>query len=57
MSMGVAYPACIVAEMVVKGEITGEGILSPATDIPCDVFMDRLNEKGITIKEAIESGP
>ena len=54
MSMGVAYPACIVAEMIVKGEITGKGVLSPAKDVPCDVFMDRLNKKGIQVKETIE---
>jgi saccharopine dehydrogenase-like NADP-dependent oxidoreductase len=57
MSMGVAYPACIVAEMIVKGEITGEGILSPATDVPCNVFLDRLSKKGITIMETIEPAP
>ncbi|MGD8344929.1 MAG: saccharopine dehydrogenase C-terminal domain-containing protein [Desulfobacterales bacterium] len=55
MSMGVAYPACIAAEMIVKGEITGKGVLSPATDVPCDVFLDQLNKKGIKIKETIES--
>ena len=54
MSMGVAYPACIVAEMIVKGEITNKGILSPVTDVPCDAFMDRLQKRGITIEERIE---
>jgi saccharopine dehydrogenase-like NADP-dependent oxidoreductase len=54
MSMGVAYPACIVAEMIVKGEITRKGILSPATDVPCDLFMDQLNKRGIKINETIE---
>jgi saccharopine dehydrogenase-like NADP-dependent oxidoreductase len=55
MSMGVAYPACIAAEMIVKGEITRKGVLSPATNVPCDVFLDQLNKKGIKIKENIES--
>jgi len=54
MSMGVAYPACITAEMIVKGEIKRKGVLSPAIDVPCDAFMDRLNTKGIRIKETIE---
>jgi lysine 6-dehydrogenase len=54
MSMGVAYPACIVAEMIVKGEITKKGVLSPALDVPCDVFMDRLNRRGIRVTETIE---
>jgi lysine 6-dehydrogenase len=34
MSMGVAYPACIAAEMIVNGEITEKGVLSPAIDVP-----------------------
>ena len=54
MSMGVAYPACIAAEMIVKGEISAKGVLSPATDVPCDVFMDRLNKKGIGVNEKID---
>jgi saccharopine dehydrogenase-like NADP-dependent oxidoreductase len=54
MSMGVAYPACIVAEMIVKGEITAKGVLSPAIDVPYDLFLDRLNKRGITVKETIE---
>ena len=45
MSMGVAYPACIVAEMIVKGIIKKKGVLSPAKDIPPDLFMDRTEEK------------
>lgn len=54
MSMGVAYPACIVAEMIVRGEITQKGVLSPAMDVPCDLFMDRLNKRGIRVNETIE---
>jgi len=54
MSMGVAYPACIVAEMLVKGEITRKGVLSPMTDVPCDAFMDRMHRRGITLHEMIE---
>ena len=54
MSMGVAYPACIAAEMIVKEEIAGKGVLSPATDVPCDLFMDQLNKRGIKVNEKIE---
>jgi len=54
MSMGVAYPAGIAAEMIVNGEITKKGVLSPAKDVPCDLFMDQLNRRGINIKEKIE---
>jgi saccharopine dehydrogenase-like NADP-dependent oxidoreductase len=54
MSMGVAYPACIAAEMIVKGDITRKGVLSPAIDVPCDVFLDQLDKRGIRIKDSIE---
>jgi saccharopine dehydrogenase-like NADP-dependent oxidoreductase len=54
MSMGVAYPACIAAEMIVRGDITRKGVLSPATDVPCDLFMDQLNKRGIKVNETIE---
>jgi saccharopine dehydrogenase-like NADP-dependent oxidoreductase len=54
MSMGVAYPACIAAEMIVWGAITQKGVLSPATDVPCDVFLDQLNMRGIKVNQTIE---
>ena len=54
MSMGVAYPACIVAEMIVKGEIAKKGVLSPARDIPLGLFMTELKKRGIKIKDAFE---
>ena len=54
MSMGVAYPACIAAEMIVKGDINRKGVLSPATDVPCDLFLDQLNKRGIKVNETIE---
>ena len=54
MSMGVAYPACIAAEMIVKGDITRKGVLSPVKDVPCDLFIDQLNKRGIKVNETIE---
>ena len=54
MSMGVAYPACIVAEMIVNGEIDKKGVLSPAIDVPPDLFIDRLNKRGIKVEETVE---
>jgi len=54
MSMGVAYPVCIVAEMIVKGKIEKKGVLSPVRDIPPDLFMTELEKRGIKVKERIE---
>ncbi len=54
MSTGVAYPACIAAEMIVRGKITRKGVLSPALDVPCDLFLEQLKKRGITINETFE---
>jgi saccharopine dehydrogenase-like NADP-dependent oxidoreductase len=54
MSLGVGYPACIVAQMIGKGEIEKRGVLSPATDIPYEAFVKGLMERGIKIDEKAE---
>jgi len=54
MSMGVAYPTCIAAEMIVKGEITRKGVLSPAIDIPPEVFLKKLETRGIEMTQVFE---
>ncbi len=54
MSKGVAYTACIVAKMIVKGEIKEKGVLSPITHIPVAPFMERLKKRGIVISEKME---
>jgi len=51
MSMGVAYPACIAAEMIFKQKITKTGVLSPAKDIPPDLFMAELKKRSIKVTE------
>jgi len=55
MNMGVAYPACIIAEKIVYGEIKQKGVLSPAVDIPCQRFLERLKTKGIVVRERIDA--
>jgi lysine 6-dehydrogenase len=57
MSMGVAYPACIAAEMIVKGTIEKKGVLSPAKDISPDLFMAELKKRGIQVKISNEIIP
>ena len=54
MSMGVAYPACIAAEMIVKGIIEKKGVLSPAKDVPPDLFMTELKKRDIKVKDVFE---
>jgi saccharopine dehydrogenase-like NADP-dependent oxidoreductase len=56
MNQGVGYPVSIVAHMMANKEIERKGLLSPATDIPYDSFMEQLGLHGITIDEKEEIG-
>ncbi|TET85315.1 MAG: saccharopine dehydrogenase [Desulfobacteraceae bacterium] len=56
MNQGVGYPVSIVARMMANKEIERKGLLSPATDIPYDSFMEQLGLRGITIDEKEEIG-
>ncbi len=56
MNQGVGYPVNIVARMMANKEIERKGLLSPATDIPYDSFMEQLGLRGITIDEKEEIG-
>lgn len=51
MSLGVGYPASIVAQMIAGGLIAGKGVLNPALDVPYEPFMAALHERGILIHE------
>jgi len=56
MNQGVGYPVSIVARMMANQEIEKKGLLSPATDIPYDSFMEQLGLRGITIDVKEEIG-
>ena len=53
MSLGVGIPASIVAQMIVSGEISKNGVLNPAVDVPYEPFMAELEKRGIFIKEEV----
>jgi saccharopine dehydrogenase-like NADP-dependent oxidoreductase len=54
MSLGVGFPASIVAQMLAAGEITPKGVLNPALHIPYAPFMKALAERGIIVREEAE---
>jgi lysine 6-dehydrogenase len=53
MSLGVGYPASIVAQMIGGGVIAGKGVLNPALDVPYEPFMAALHERGLLIHEEV----
>lgn len=55
MNRTVGFTASIVAQMVVRREIKGRGLLTPVRDIPYKQFLAEINKRGIHIKEKIET--
>ena len=53
MSLGVGYPASIVAQMLARREITTPGLLTPLLDVPDGRFFDELARRGITVTETV----
>lgn len=49
MQRTVGYTASIGVQMVLRGDITKRGLLSPTRDIPVDKFVVELEKRGITI--------
>jgi len=54
MSLGVGFPASIVAQMIASGEITPKGVLNPALHVPHAPFMAALAQRGIIVTEEEE---
>jgi len=54
MSLGVGFPASIVAQMIASGQITQKGVLNPALDVPYAQFMAALTQRGIVVNEEVE---
>ena len=50
MNRTVGYTASIGAQMILRGDITKRGLLSPLTDIPTDIFFQELRQRGITVQ-------
>ncbi|MGX9176876.1 saccharopine dehydrogenase family protein [Mesorhizobium sp. BHbdii] len=53
MSLGVGYPASIVAQMLARSEITEPGLLNPLLHVPDGRFLDELARRGIRVSETI----
>jgi lysine 6-dehydrogenase len=50
MNRTVGYTASIGTQMILRGEITRRGLLTPLSDIPTDVFLAELRERGILVR-------
>jgi len=50
MQRTVGYTASIGAQMILNGQITKRGLLTPTRDIPSDSLIEELEKRGITIQ-------
>jgi len=57
MAKGVGYPASIVAQMLVSGEITARGVLTPTHHVPALPFITQLGARGIQVAVTEERLP
>ena len=53
MSLGVGYPASIVAQMLARREIAQAGLLNPLAHVPDGLFLAELAKRGIPVTETI----
>nr|WP_245271303.1 saccharopine dehydrogenase C-terminal domain-containing protein [Mesorhizobium sp. LNJC372A00] len=53
MSLGVGYPASIVAQMLARREITTPGLLNPLQHVPDTSFFEELARRGIKVAETV----
>ncbi|RRI06504.1 saccharopine dehydrogenase family protein [Mesorhizobium tamadayense] len=53
MSLGVGYPASIVAQMLARGDIATSGLLNPLLHVPDGRFLDQLAMRGIRVTETV----
>ncbi|UDL89085.1 saccharopine dehydrogenase family protein [Mesorhizobium sp. PAMC28654] len=53
MSLGVGYPASIVAQMLAHREIATPGLLNPLLHVPDEPFFDALARRGIKVTETV----
>ena len=53
MSLGVGYPASIVAQMLARREIATPGLLNPLLHVPDGRFFDELSRRGIQVAELV----
>jgi saccharopine dehydrogenase-like NADP-dependent oxidoreductase len=50
MQRTVGYTLSIGAQMILRGDIQKRGLLSPVSDVPADIFLAELRQRGISVE-------
>lgn len=53
MNRTVGFTASIAAQMIARGEVAGAGVLSPVADVPAEVFLAALAERGVDVRTIV----
>ncbi|MFZ1199349.1 MAG: saccharopine dehydrogenase C-terminal domain-containing protein [Desulfobacterales bacterium] len=56
MNRAVGYTASIGAQMIMTGQITAAGVLSPTRDVPPRELLRELKDRGMTLDHRVEDG-
>lgn len=51
MNRTVGYTCSIGAQMILRGDIQKRGLLSPLRDVPVQIFLNELRQRGITVQQ------
>jgi len=54
MTRTVGFAASIGAQMILRGDISKRGVISPATDVPFAIFVEELRDRGIELEHSVE---
>ena len=55
MTRTVGFAASIGAQMILRGDVQKRGVLSPARDVPYQLFADELKKRGIHLERSVSS--
>jgi saccharopine dehydrogenase-like NADP-dependent oxidoreductase len=56
MQRTVGFTASICAQMILRGDVRGRGLLSPLRDVPAQIFFSELEKRGIHLKHTERAG-
>jgi len=54
MNRTVGYTASIAAQMILKGQITSAGVVSPTRDVPARDLLRELKARGMKLERRVE---
>jgi saccharopine dehydrogenase-like NADP-dependent oxidoreductase len=54
MTRTVGFSISVGAQMILRGDIKKRGVLSPAKDVPFNIFIEELEKRGLKLGRSVE---